>query len=201
MNRLPARERPKVSYNSVSGDLWLWNGKPLYRSHDISESHVTVYFESEDPVPSALKISNALEWLFPFFSSPDGKVSERELVVFGEFNEQMVEAAVNQFLDPETKQSDSLVIVHKRSDHKGSEVLFEKFLNVENLEVFYESEGDILALGNGRPAPKGGHDIAEGLIVFFEEKGVPVYVEIFDAAELLGPVLEKAAASKSAGLI
>ena len=148
-----------------------------------------MFFESEEPIPSALRVSNAAEMLGPFFGPPDAPVSKSCPVVYGDVDESAAEAAIERFLDPETRESDSLVIINRND--KGDTV-FVKFLKADNLEIFYESEGDTLSLWNNRPAPYGGHDIAEGLIVFFEAKGVPVGVEFFDAAEQLLPVLAHA---------
>ena len=185
-SKLPPKAKLKVTYDRETGSLWLGNGRPLHRSIDISEDQITVFFESDEPVPSALRVSNAAELLIPFFGPPDAPVSKSCPVVYGDADASAAEVAIEKFLDPETRESDSLVVI-LRND-KGDRV-FNKFLKVENLEIFYESEGDTLALWNNRPAPCGGHDIAEGLIVFFEDKGTPVGVEFFDAAEQLLPVL------------
>ena len=184
--KLPPIAELKVSYDRETGFLWLENGRPLYRSVDISKDRITVFFESDEPVPSALRVSNAAELLGPFFGPPDAPVSKSCPVVYGDVDESAAETAIEKFLDPETRESDSLVVI-QRND-KGDRV-FVKFLKDDNLEIFYESEGDTLSLWNDRPAPYGGHDIAEGLIVFFEAKGIPVGVEFFDAAEQVLPAL------------
>ena len=197
-SKLPPKARLKVNYDRETGSLWLGNGKPLFRSVDISKDRVTVFFESDEPVPSALRVSNAVELLGPFFGPPDAPVSKSCLVVYGDVDESDAEAAIEKFLDPATRESDSLVVIH---GNENGDRIFEKFLETDNLSIFYESEGDTLALGNGRPAPRGGHDIAEGLIVFFETDGVPVHIEFFDAAELLTPVFAQAAASRPSHLV
>ena len=183
-SKLPPKPELKVAYDRETGTLWLGNGKPLFRSVDISKDLITVFFESEDPIPSALRVSNAAELLGPFLGPADTPVSKSCPVVYGDVDESAAEAAIEKFLDPETRESDSLVVIHRNDQ---GDRIFEKFLRAEDLEISYESEGDTLALWNNRPAPFGGHDIAEGLIVFFEEKGVPVGVEFFDAAEQLLP--------------
>ena len=188
----------KVSYDRETGFLWLENGRPLYRSVDISKDRITVFFESDEPVPSALRVSNAAELLGPFFGPPDALVSKSCPVVYGDVDESAAEAAIEKFLDPETRQSDSLVVIHRND--KGDRV-FVKSLKDDNLEIFYESEGDTLSLWNDRPAPYGGHDIAEGLIVFFEAKGIPVGVEFFDAAEQVLPALTQTTPSDRGRLI
>ena len=56
--------------------------------------------------------------------------------------------------------------------------------------IRYFAEDDLLSIWNGRPAPYGGYDLVDdGLIVFYEAAGVPVGLELFDAAELLAPAL------------
>lgn len=197
-SKLPPKAKLKVTYDSETGSLWLRNGKPLFRSVDISRDRITVFFESDEPIPSALRVSNATELLCPFFGPPDAPVSESCPIVFGDVDESAVEAAIEKFLDPETRESNSLVVIHR---NKNGDRVFEKFLKADNLEIFYESEGDTLSLWNNKPAPFGGHDIAEGLIVFFEAEGVPVGVELFDAAEQLLPVLAHATPSSDTRLI
>ena len=184
--KLPPKPKLKVSYDDETDSLWLQNGNPLFRSVDISKGQITVFFESEEPVPSALRVSNATKMLRPFFGPPDAPVSESSRIIYGDVGSTDTEAAIEKFLDPETRESDSLVVID--SNESGDKV-FQKFLKTDNLEIYYESEGDTLALWNNRPAPLGGHDIAEGLIVFFEDEGVPVGVEFFDAAEQVLPVL------------
>lgn len=56
--------------------------------------------------------------------------------------------------------------------------------------IQYFAEDDLLSIWNGRPAPYGGYDLVDDvLIVFYEQAGVPVGLELFDAAELLAPAL------------
>ena len=196
--KLPPIAELKVTYDRETGFLWLENGRPLYRSVDISKDRITVFFESDEPVPSALRVSNAAELLGPFFGPPDAPVSKSCPVVHGDVDESAAEAAIEKFLDPETRESDSLVVIHRND--KGDRV-FVKFLKDDNLEIFYESEGDTLSLWNDRPAPYGGHDIAEGLIVFFEAKGIPVGVEFFDAAKQVLPALTQTTPSDRGRLI
>lgn len=197
-SKLPPKARLKVNYDRETGSLWLGNGRPLFRSVDISKDRITVFFESDEPVPSALRVSNAAELLGPFFGPPDAPVSKSSSVVYADVDESDAEAAIKKFLDPDTRESDSLVVI-LRND-KGDRV-FEKFLMADNLEIYYESEGDTLSLWNNRPAPFGGHDIAEGLIVFFEAEGVPVGVEFFDAAEQVLPVLPQGSETSTARLV
>ena len=197
-SKLPPKAKLKVNYDTETGFLWLGNGKPLFRSVDVSKDQITVFFESHEPVPSALRVSNAAELLGPFLGPPEAPVSNSCPVVYGDVDESAVEIAIEKFLDPATRESDSLVVIHRNED---GDRIFEKFLEADNLSIFYESEGDTLALGNGRPAPRGGHDIAEGLIVFFEAEGVPVHIEFFDAAEQLLPVLSQGSETNAARLV
>ena len=197
-SNLPPKAKLKVNYDCESGSLWLGNGKPLFRSVDISKDRITVFFESDEPVPSALRVSNAAELLGPFFGPPEAPVSGSCPVVYGDVDKSDAEAAIEKFLDPDTRESDSLVVI--LGNDKGDRI-FEKFLMTEGLEIYYESEGDTLSLWNNKPAPFGGHDIAEGLIVFFEAEGVPVGVEFFDAAEQLLPVLPQRSETDNARLI
>ena len=197
-SKLPPKAKLKVNYDRKTGSLWLGNGKPLFRSVEISKDRVTVFFESDEPVPSALRVSNAAELLGPFFGPPEAPVSESSPVVYCDADKSAAEVAIEKFLDPETRESDSLVVI-LRND-KGDRI-FEKFLMADNLEIYYESEGDTLALWNNRPAPFGGHDIAEGLIVFFEAEGVPVGVEFFDAVEQVLPVLPQGSETSTARLV
>lgn len=197
-SKLPPKAKLKVNYDPETGFLWLGNGMPLFRSIDVSKDRITVFFESDEPIPSALRVSNAAELLGPFLGPPEAPVSKSCPVVYGNVDESVAEAAIEKFLDPATRESDSLVVIHR---NENGDRIFEKFLQTDNLSIFYESEGDTLALGNGRPAPRGGHDIAEGLIVFFETDGVPVHIEFFDAAKLLTPILANAAASKPGRLV
>lgn len=56
--------------------------------------------------------------------------------------------------------------------------------------IQYFAEDDTLSIWNGRPTPYGGYDLVDDvLIVFYEAAGVPAGLELFDAAELLAPVL------------
>ena len=197
-SKLPPKAKLKVNYDRETGYLWLGNGKPLFRSVDISKDRITVFFESDEPVPSALRVSNAAELLGPFFGPPEAPVSESCPVVYGDVDESDAEAAIEKFLDPDTRESDSLVII--LGNDEGDRV-FEKFLMADGLEIYYESEGDTLSLWNNKSAPFGGHDIAEGLIVFFESEGVPVGVEFFDAAEQLLPVLRQGSETDTARLV
>ena len=196
--KLPPKEKLKVFYDSESGVLWLANGKPRYRSCDVSRDLITVFFESEEPIPSALKVSKAAELLCPFFGPPEARVSDSSSVVFCKDGDGVAERVIEDFLNPQSRKSDSLIVVQK-DDQDAVE--FQKFLMKDDLDIYYESEGDTLSLGNGRPAPYGGHDIAEGLIVFFESKGVPVLIEFFDAADQIGDILAQAKPSNAAGLI
>ena len=197
-SKIPPKAKLKVNYDRETGSLWLGNGKPLFRSVDISKDRITVFFESDEPVPSALRVSNAAELLGPFFGPPEAPISESCPVVYSDVDESDAEAAIEKFLDPDTRESDSLVVI--LGNDKGDRV-FEKFLMTESLEIYYESEGDTLSLWNNKSAPFGGHDIAEGLIVFFEAEGVPVGFEFFDAAEQLLPVLPQGSETDSARLV
>ena len=196
--KLPPKPRLKVTYDSESDSLLLGNGKRLFRSVDISKDRITVYFESDEPVPSALRVANAVELLGPFLGPADAPVSKSCPIVHGDVDESVAESAIEKFLDPDTRESDALVVIRK---NENGDRVFEKFLMAEEMEIFYESDGDTLSLWNNKQAPYGGHDIAEGLIVFFETKGVPVGVEFFDAAEQLLPVFAEARASKTTRLI
>ncbi len=192
------RRNLEISYDTENDVLWMANDKQAPRGFDIVKNQVIAFFDYDGTTPTAIMVFDAAELLGPFFDPPDGKVSGSSQVIYSEREGQSAEAAVKQFLDPETRQADSLVVVYRDTKKQAS---FEKFLKSDNIDIYYESEGDTLSLGNGRPAPAGGQDIAEGLMVFFEKDGVPVLMELFDAAELLGPVFANAAASKSAGLI
>ena len=192
------RRTLSISYDAQSDVLWMANDKQAPRGFDIVKNRVIAFFDHDGTTPTAVMVFDAAELLSPFFHPPEGKVSESSLVVFGGPDNQTAEAAVDQFLNPETRKTDSLVVVHKSSTKETS---FEKFLKVEDLDIYYDSDGDTLSLGNGRPASKGGRDIGEGLVIFFEEDSVPVHLELNPAAELLTPVLAEAAASKADRLI
>ena len=183
-----------ISYDAQNDVLWMANDKQAPRGFDIIKNRVIAFFDQDGTTPTAVMVFDAAELLSPFFHPPEGKVSESSLVVFSGPDEQKAEDAVERFLDPETRITDSLVIVRDNATEGTS---FEKLLKVEGLDVCYDSGGDILSLGNGKPAPAGGHDVGTGLIVFFEAEGVPVSIELFDASELLTPIL--AAAPSDAG--
>ena len=188
----------EISYDADNDVLWMSNEKQAPRGYDIVKNQVIVFFDYDGATPTAVMIFDAAELLGPFFGPPEAPVSESSPVVYGDLDESVAEAAIEKFLDPSTRESDSMVVIH---GNENGERIFEKFLKTDNLSIFYESDGDTLSLGNGRPAPRGGHDIAEGLIVFFENDGVPVHIEFFDAAELLTPVFAQAAAAKPARLV
>lgn len=185
-DRISRRGTLNISYDPQNDVLWMANGRPAPRGFDIVKNRVIAFFDHDGATPTAVMVFDAAELLGPFLGPPEAKVSESSLVIGAESSREKAEIAIEQFLNPETRESDSLVVVHK--DAK-KETTFEKFLKVNGLDIYYDSDGDTLALGNGRPASKGGYDISEGLIVFFEEDGVPVLIELFDAAELLAPVL------------
>lgn len=192
------RGKLEISYDADNDVLWMSNEKQAPRGYDIVKNQVIVFFDYDGTTPTALMVFDAGELLGPFFGPPEAPISESSTIVYGDVDESVAEAAIEKFLDPTTRESESLVVIHKNDT--GNRV-FEKFLKADNLEIYYESDGDTLLLGNGRPAPRGGHDIAEGLIVFFEAEGVPVHIEFFDAAGLLTPVFAQAAASKAARLL
>lgn len=175
-----------VSYDPQNDVLWMANDKQAPRGFDIVKNRVIAFFDHDGTTPTAVMVFDAAELLNPFFHPPAGKVSESSQVVLSGPNERTAEMAADQFLNPETRKTDSLVIVREGAANVAT---FEKFLKVKGLDVHYNSEGDTLSIGNGRPAPYGGLDIAEGLVVFFENHGVPVYLEVLDAAELLAPIL------------
>ena len=56
------------------------------------------------------------------------------------------------------------------------------------LRIDYDRETDTLWLGNGRPTPNG-EDIADAVVVFFDDADRPNAVTIDHAAELLLPLL------------
>lgn len=188
----------EISYDIENDVLWMANDKQAPRGFDIVKNQVIAFFDYDGTTPTAIMIFDAAELLGPFFDPPDGKVSESSSVVYCIAGDGVAENAIEEFQDPKSRKSDSLVVVQK--DEQGY-VEFQKFLMRDNLDIFYESEGDTLSLGNGRTAPYGGHDIAEGLIVFFESKGVPVHIEFFDAAEQIGGILAQARPPETAGLI
>ena len=188
----------EISYDTDNDVLWMSNEKQAPRGFDIVKNQVIVFFDYDGTTPTALMVFDAAELLGPFFGPPDAPVSKSCPVVYGDLDESVAEAAIEKFLDPSTRESDSLVVIHR---NENGERIFEKFLKTDNLSISYESDGDMLSLGNGRPAPRGGHDIAEGLIVFFENEGVPVHIELFDAAELLTPIFAQATASEAARLV
>ena len=199
MNELASnRKRPTISYDQETDTLWITNGNPAPRGFDIVKNQIIAFFDHDGTTPTALMVFDAAELLGPFFGPPDAPVSKSSSVVYADTDESAAEAAIKKFLDPDTRESDSLVVI-LRND-KGDRV-FEKFLMADNLEIYYESDGDTLSLWNNRPAPFGGHDIAEGLIVFFEAEGVPVGVEFFDAAEQLLPVLPQGRETNIARLV
>ena len=187
-----------ISYDAQNDVLWMANDKQAPRGFDIIKNRVIAFFDHDGTTPSAIMVLDAAELLSLFFHPPEGKVSESTLVVFSGPDKRSAKAAVDEFLNSETRKADSLVVVHENST---KETTFKKFLKAGDLDIYYDSEGDMLSLGNGRPAPKGGHDIGEGLAIFFEEDGVPVRLELSHAAELLTPVLAEAAASKPGRLI
>ena len=192
------RKRPKISYDQETDTLWLTNGNPAPRGFDIVKNQVIVFFDYDGTTPTALMILDASELLSSFFGPPEARVSKASSVEFCNDDGGTVKNIIEEFLNPETRKSDSLVVVQK--DDQGT-VEFQKFLMRDDLDIYYESEGDTLSLGNGRPAPYGGHDIAEGLIVFFESKGVPVLIEFFDAAEQVANLLAQAHSSERHPLI
>ena len=59
------------------------------------------------------------------------------------------------------------------------------------LRIDYDRETDTLWLGNGRPTPNG-EDIADAVVVFFDDADRPNAVTIDHAAELLLPILSAA---------
>ena len=59
------------------------------------------------------------------------------------------------------------------------------------LRIDYDRETDTLWLGNGRPTPNG-EDIADAVVVFFDDADRPNAVTIDHAAELLLPILTAA---------
>ena len=59
------------------------------------------------------------------------------------------------------------------------------------LHIDYDRETDTLWLGNGRPTPNG-EDIADAVVVFFDDADRPNAVTIDHAAELLLPLLTAA---------
>ena len=58
----------------------------------------------------------------------------------------------------------------------------------KELHIDYDPETDILTLWTGTPASNGS-DIAQDLMVFFDEEEVPQMVTLEDAAKLLRPYL------------
>lgn len=90
---------------------------------------------------------------------------------------------------------DSLVIHRERNGQ------FEKFLNLNGLEINHENVSDSLWIYNGKPG-SGHREFAEDLSVCFsEDYKIPVGVLLTPAAELLTPVFAKAATSKASPLI
>ncbi len=59
------------------------------------------------------------------------------------------------------------------------------------LQIRYHQESDTLWLGNGGSTPDG-EDIAERVIVFFDDEERPNAVMIENAAEILLPILQAA---------
>jgi hypothetical protein len=192
------RGKLEISYDADNDVLWMANDKPAPRGFDIIKNQVIAFFDYDGTTPTAIMVFDAAELLSPFFDPSDGNVSESTLVLYGEQDGKEREAAIGQFLNPDTRKSDSLVVIHRNDD--GDRV-FEKFLKAGDRDIYYQSEGDTLSVGNGRPAGYGGHEIAEGLMVFFEAEGVPVHIEFFDAAELLTPILSVEQPSKTGRLI
>ena len=197
-DRTSRRGTLNINYDPENDVLWLANDKQAPRGFDIVKNRVIAFFDHDGTTPTAVMVFDAAELLGPFFGPPDAKVSESSLVIHAESSKENAESAIEQFLNPDTRKSDSLVIVYKNAT---IETTFEKFLKAEGSDIYYDSDGDTLSLGNGKPAPKGGHDVGGGLIVFFEEEGVPVLMELFDAAELLTPVFAEETASRASGLI
>lgn len=66
------------------------------------------------------------------------------------------------------------------------------------LRIDYDRETDTLWLGNGRPTPNG-EDIADAVVVFFDDADRPNAVTIDHAAELLLPILTAARAAAQDG--
>lgn len=192
------RRNLEISYDTENDVLWMANDKQAPRGFDIVKNQVIAFFDYDGTTPTAIMIFDAAELLCPFFGPPEAKVSESSSVVHCRAGDGVAEGVIKEFQDPKSRKSDSLVVVQK--DEQG-DVEFQKFLMRDNLDIYYESEGDTLSLGNGRTAPYGGHDIAQGLIVFFESKGVPVHIEFFDAAEQIGGILAQARPPETAGLI
>lgn len=66
------------------------------------------------------------------------------------------------------------------------------------LRIDYDRETDTLWLGNGRPTPNG-EDIADAVVVFFDDADRPNAVAIDHAAELLLPILTAARSDSNDG--
>jgi hypothetical protein len=103
---------------------------------------------------------------------------------------------LGRFFCPEhATGSDTLV---RKSSVEGE---IERSLKLENLEVRHENLSDYLWIGNGEQGWDGTEFAYELSVSFDEDRKIPVGVLLNPAAELLTPVLAKAAASKAARLL
>jgi len=68
----------------------------------------------------------------------------------------------------------------------------------KRLEVSYDPEADALLIKVGDCKPSYGEELAEQVIVHFNERGEPVEIEVLDAAELLAKLAAAVESAKRA---
>ena len=87
-------EKPKVAYDATSDALWMKNGRPTHRSHDILAGRVTVFFEADIWYPSALMVSKVSRFLSPIFG-PDDTPRPESFIVRRRYGGEKVEKFLN----------------------------------------------------------------------------------------------------------
>ncbi len=87
-------EKPKAIYDVVSDTLWLKNGRPTPRRHDIMANRVAVFFEAAIWYPSAVMVSEASRLLCPIFG-PDDASRPESFIVRRRYGGERVEKFLN----------------------------------------------------------------------------------------------------------
>ena len=65
------------------------------------------------------------------------------------------------------------------------------------LRILYDPEADALLIKTGEGRPSYGEELADQVIVHFDEHGKPVEIEILDATELLAKLAEAVESAKA----